>query len=56
MKKETVWDCTYNVTPPYETWIAQWTSHLAGLPDTVMVMLPQQPQPQHRYTPMNDKP
>jgi len=28
---------THNVMPSYEKWIAEWCSHLAGLPDTVMV-------------------
>ena len=23
--------------PPYETWLAQWTKHLAGLSDSIMV-------------------
>ena len=27
----------YNATPPYETWLAQWTTHLAGLSETGMV-------------------
>ena len=31
------WDFIYSRTSPYEIWIAQWTSHLTGLPDTIMV-------------------
>ena len=27
----------YDATPPHETWLAQWTKHLAGLSESVMV-------------------
>ena len=27
----------YDATPSYETWLAQWTKHLAGLSESVMV-------------------
>ena len=27
----------YDATPSYETWLAQWTKHLAGLSETVVV-------------------
>ena len=35
--REKDWGYTHNVMPSYEKWIAEWCSHLAGLPDTVMV-------------------
>jgi len=35
--REMDWRYIHNVMPSYEKWIAEWCSHLAGLPDTVMV-------------------